>query len=88
MYKLCRLGHASFPAGIAPEHSSRIATFPVITVTLEDDLHIVLRRFTQKNIDEIPVVEADDPTRVIGMLRRKESISAYHDRLAELRGEE
>lgn len=64
-----------------------IATFPVITVTPDDDLHTALRRFTQKNIDEIPVVDPDDPTRLIGMLRRKEAIAAYHDQLVALRKE-
>lgn len=64
-----------------------VAVFPVITVTPEDDLHTALRRCTQKNIDEIPVVAPDDPQRVIGMLRRKELIAAYSQRMAALRKE-
>ncbi len=62
-----------------------LATFPVLTVTPEDDLHTALRRMTQKNIDEIPVVDPQDPQRVIGMLRRKEVIAAYDQHLASLR---
>ena len=65
-----------------------LATFPVLTVTPEDDLHTALRRMTQKNIDEIPVVDPKDPTRVIGMLRRKEVIAAYDQHLARLRSAE
>ncbi len=62
-----------------------LATFPVLTVTPEDDLHTALRRMTQKNIDELPVVDPKEPTRVIGMLRRKEVIAAYDQHLARLR---
>jgi CIC family chloride channel protein len=62
-----------------------LATENVLTVTPDDDLHTALRRFTQKNIDDIPVVAADDPKKVIGMLSRKELIAAYDDQLAELR---
>ncbi len=62
-----------------------LATFPVLTVTPEDDLHTALRRMTQKNIDELPVVDPKEPSRVIGMLRRKEVIAAYDQHLARLR---
>lgn len=62
-----------------------IATSPVLTVTPDDDLHTALRRFTQKNIDELPIVNVDDPTCVIGMLSRKDVIAAYHDRVTTLR---
>lgn len=65
-----------------------IATTPVLTVTPDDDLHTALKRFTQKNIDEIPVVDAEDPTKMIGMLRRKEVIGAYDEELAALRHNE
>jgi CIC family chloride channel protein len=34
-----------------------LATSPVLTVVPEDDLCTALRRFTQKNIDEIAVVD-------------------------------
>jgi CIC family chloride channel protein len=62
-----------------------LATDVVLTVTPEDDLHTALRRFTQKNIDDIPVVAAEDSKKVIGMLSRKEVIAAYDDQLARLR---
>lgn len=62
-----------------------IATSPVLTVTPHDDLHTALRRFTQKNIDEIPVVEDGNSRRIIGLLTRKDVIGAYHDRVTEFR---
>lgn len=65
-----------------------LATFPVLTVTPDDDLHQALRRFTQKNIDEIPIVDPDHPRHVIGMLRRKEVIAAYDTQIAALKHNE
>lgn len=62
-----------------------VASSPVLTVSPKDDLHTALRRFTQKNIDDIPVVEPDDPGRVVGMLSRRDVIAAYHDRVTLLR---
>jgi CIC family chloride channel protein len=65
-----------------------IATTPVLTVTPDDDLHTALRRFTQKNIDELPVVAQDDPGNLQGMLSRRDVIAAYHDRVTELQHHE
>lgn len=65
-----------------------IATSPVLTVTPNDDLHTALRRFTQKNIDELPVVDQDETQRIIGVLSRKDVIAAYHDRVSDLRQEQ
>jgi len=65
-----------------------IATSPVLTVAPDDDLHTALRRLTQKNIDEIPVVNPEQPAQPIGVLRRKDVIAAYHDRVTELRNED
>jgi CIC family chloride channel protein len=62
-----------------------IATTPVLTVSPNDDLHLALRRFTQKNIDEIPVVDPDGPGHILGILSRKDLIAAYHHRVTELR---
>ena len=54
---------------------------PVITLTLSADLGTALRRFTLRNIDEIPVVKEDEPDRIIGMLGRREVIGAYNQRV-------
>ncbi|MCA9191160.1 MAG: chloride channel protein [Planctomycetales bacterium] len=55
----------------------------VITVTPEDDLNTALTRFTALNIDELPVVDVNDPQRIMGFLRRKETIAAYNRRRLE-----
>jgi CIC family chloride channel protein len=50
----------------------------IITVTPDDDLDVVFQKFGQKNIEEIPVVKPENPSRVVGMVRRKDVIEAYN----------
>lgn len=54
-------------------------------VTPEDDLNTALRRFTERNLDELPVLQSRDSRRLAGLLSRREIITAYNMRLAELR---
>jgi CIC family chloride channel protein len=56
---------------------------PVVSVTPEDDLNTALTRFTSINVDELPVVDPNDPGKMLGMVRRKECIAAYNHRLIE-----
>jgi CIC family chloride channel protein len=65
-----------------------LAYRPVISVTPADNLHAVLRRFTELNRDEIPVVSQEDPTRLIGLLHRRELALAYSSRIESLRSPE
>ena len=62
-----------------------LATRPVVSVTPEDDLHTALRRLTDLNTDQIPVVAHDDPTRLIGLLGRRELVAAYSAQIEALR---
>ncbi len=55
-----------------------IATEAVITVTPEDDLNTAIRKFSVKDIDELPVVDLADPKKVIGMLKRRDVMAAYN----------
>ncbi len=55
----------------------------VVSVTPEDDLNTAMRCFTSIAIDELPVVDAKDRSRLLGSLRHKETISAYNKRLME-----
>ncbi len=61
------------------------ATRPVRTVTLKDDLHTALKRMTELNLDEIPVVEPDDSTQLIGLLSRRELVNTYTSQIESLR---
>ena len=62
-----------------------LATRPALTVTPEDTLHTALRRMTELNIEEIPVVQPDDSTAMIGVLSRRELTSAYTSLIQSLR---
>jgi CIC family chloride channel protein len=65
-----------------------IASQPVLTVQPDDDLHTALRRFTQKNIDDIPIVDPEHNCRILGMLSRRDVIAAYHDKVTQMQHRE
>ena len=60
-----------------------IGTSEIIYTTPGEDLNLVLKKFTTKNIDSLPVVEELDPARLIGMLNRREVISFYNQKIEE-----
>ena len=62
-----------------------IATSDIILTSPAEDLNTVLQKFTQKNIDSLPVVEEDDHGILIGMLTRRDVISFYNERIAEMK---
>ena len=55
----------------------------VVTVTPEDDLNTALGKFTATNVDELPVVAVDDHQHLIGIITRKDVITAYNLRRLE-----
>jgi CIC family chloride channel protein len=62
-----------------------VMTSKLVTVTPEDDLNTALKRFTELNLDELPIVDPQDRAHLLGMLRRKDTITVYNARLAELK---
>jgi chloride channel protein, CIC family len=60
-----------------------IMTTRLVSVTADDDLNTALRRFTQLNLDELPVFAPGAPGRLLGMLRRKDTIAVYNRCLME-----
>jgi len=50
----------------------------VITVTPEDNLDTVMEQFGLRDIDVFPVVSEDDPQELLGMISRRDVISAYN----------
>ena len=54
-----------------------LAYRPVLSVTPDDNLHTALRYMTELNIDEIPVVDPEDPTSLVGLLSRRDLTLAY-----------
>ncbi|TYO96676.1 CIC family chloride channel protein [Geothermobacter ehrlichii] len=55
-----------------------LATTDVITVTEEENLDQALRKIGYRNIEQLPVVAADNPRRLVGIISRKDIISAYN----------
>jgi chloride channel protein, CIC family len=62
-----------------------IAMQRIITTTPSEDLSTVMQKFTEKNIDQLPVVREEDPGQLLGMLSRRDVIAVYNQRLRELK---
>lgn len=60
-----------------------VMTTRVLSVAPTDDLGTALKRFTELNLDELPVLNGEQPLRLLGMLRRKDVIACYNKLLAE-----
>lgn len=65
-----------------------IALSDIIVVTPADDLNSVMKKFTLKNIDQLPVVAQDDPSRLLGMLSRRTVINFYNQRLSDMKAKQ
>ena len=65
-----------------------IATTDIIFTTPSEDLNEVLKKFTIRNIQTIPVVEDEDHSSLIGMLDRREVIRIYNQRIEEMKSGE
>lgn len=63
-----------------------ICTSDIIVTTPLDDLNSVLQKFTEKNIDSLPVVKDDDHAVLIGMINRREVIAFYNEKIQEMKG--
>ena len=59
----------------------------VSTVMPGDSLHDVQRLFTRRAVSALPVVDPENPRRVIALLRRNDVGRAYGERLRELKDE-
>ncbi|MFK7741352.1 MAG: chloride channel protein [Planctomycetota bacterium] len=62
-----------------------VMSSPPVVVRPQDDLHTALETFDSIWIDELPVVDQDDPNLVLGQLRRRAINRAYTKKLKELR---
>ncbi|WP_456433316.1 chloride channel protein [Thermosulfuriphilus sp.] len=62
-----------------------IARSDVITTNPLEDINTVLRKFTIRNIDQLPVVSEEDPRTFIGMISRRDVINFYNQRLEEIK---
>jgi len=62
-----------------------VGTSEIILTTPEEDLNTVLKKFTTRNIDSLPVVRADDHGILLGMLNRREVITFYNNKVDEMK---
>lgn len=62
--------------------ASDIMVSRVVTVSPEEDLNTALRKFTSMNLDELPVVDPENRSQLLGMLRHKDLTATYNRRLA------
>ena len=58
--------------------AGQVATEEVIVLYPGENLNAAVERFSLKDIDEIPVVSRDDPKKVVGMVSRRDVITAYN----------
>jgi len=56
-----------------------IMTEDVITLTADENLYDAMGTFGIKDIGQLPVVDKDNPKRVVGMLKRTDVIVAYNN---------
>lgn len=54
-----------------------ICTRPPVTVTPQDPMFRALRRMANLDVGRLPVVAADDHSKLVGMIRRKDVVTAY-----------
>ncbi len=64
-----------------------IAHTDIIVTTPSEDLNAVLKKFTIKNIDSLPVVQEDDHGVLLGMLPRRDVIAFYNEEVDKMKSQ-
>jgi CIC family chloride channel protein len=62
-----------------------VANSDLICTTPSEDLNTVLKKFTIRNLQRLPVVKDEDHTYLLGMLDRREVIQYYNQRVQEIK---
>ncbi len=65
-----------------------VAKTDIIYTTPSEDLNEVLKKFTVRNLNRLPVVKDEDHTVLLGMLDRREVIEYYNKRISEAKSGE
>ena len=55
-----------------------LATPKAVTVSIDDDLYNAMGKITSRDFSILPVVSAQDPHQLLGVLTRRDIISAYN----------
>ena len=54
-----------------------LASPDVVTVSADDNLYTALEKISRKDFATLPVVSAEDPGRLVGIISRRDIIGAY-----------
>jgi CIC family chloride channel protein len=57
--------------------AKELATPKVVTVSVDDNLYNALEKISSKDFSILPVVSPDDPSRLLGILTRRDIYGAY-----------
>ena len=55
-----------------------VATQNVVAVSIEDNLYGALQKIASKDFSMLPVVDSEDPRKLLGVLNRRDIMSAYN----------
>ena len=55
-----------------------MATRDLVTVSPEDEMSVALERMRPKDLGILPVIERSNPRKLIGVIRRRDIVRAYH----------
>lgn len=55
-----------------------LATLDVITVTVEEDLDQAMKKIGYRNIEQLPVIEREGGRKLVGIISRRDMVSAYN----------
>ena len=58
--------------------AKELATRKVVTISLDDNLYNALEKITSKDFSILPVVSPEDPSKLLGILTRRDIIGAYN----------
>jgi len=62
-----------------------IADENAVAVDLNENLASAARKFAEKEVDKLPVVEGRESRRILGMIRRRDILGSYYDKISSLR---
>lgn len=58
-----------------------LATLDVITVAADDNLDQAMKKIGYRNIEQLPVVQQDNGNKLVGIISRRDMVSAYNKEL-------
>jgi CIC family chloride channel protein len=65
-----------------------IADENVTAVEMDENLAGALRKFTEQEVDKLPVVESENSRKILGMIRRRDVISAYYEKISSMQNQD